>query len=68
MFIWCPIFDKNIIDIAATYTSQSTDKLLSCYDCGLNSEADKAGTKNWLESMNSISMKPYKIITLLMNT
>ena len=62
-----PAFTKNIIDIAAAYTSQDTDKLLSYYDDSFNSEADKAGTKKWLESMNSISMKPYKIIPLSMN-
>ena len=61
-----PAFTKNIIDIAAAYTSQDTDKLLSYYDDSFNSEADKAGTKKWLESMNSISMKPYKIIPLSM--
>ena len=61
-----PAFTKSIIDIAAAYTSQDTDKLLSYYDDSFNSEADKAGTKKWLESMNSISMKPYKIIPLSM--
>lgn len=61
-----PAFAKNIIDIAAAYTSQDTDKLLSYYDDSFNSEADKSGTKKWLESMNSISMKPYKIIPLSM--
>ena len=61
-----PAFTKNIIDIAAAYTSQDTDKLLSYYDDSFNSEADKSGTKKWLESMNSISMKPYKIIPLSM--
>ena len=62
-----PALTKNIIDMAAAYTSQDTEKLLSYYDESLNSEDDKAGTKKWLESMNSISMKPYKIIPLSMN-
>ena len=62
-----PALTKNIIDMAAAYTSQDTDKLLSYYDDSLNSKDDKAGTKKWLESMNSISMKPYKIIPLSMN-
>ena len=61
-----PALTKNIIDLAAAYTSQDTEKLLSYYDDSFNSEADKAGTKKWLESMNSISMKPYKIIPLSM--
>ena len=61
-----PALTKNIIDMAAAYTNQDTDKLLSYYDDSFNSEDDKAWTKKWLESMNSISMKPYKIIPLSM--
>jgi len=62
-----PALTKSIIDLAAAYTNQDTDKLFSYYDDSFNSEDDKASTKKWLESMNSISMKPYKIIPLSMN-
>ena len=62
-----PALTKSIIDLAAAYTSQDTEKLLSYYDDSFNSEEETAWTKKWLESMNSISMKPYKIIPLSMN-
>ena len=62
-----PSLTQTIIDLSNAYTNQDTDKLLTYYDASFIGENGKAETKEWLESMNKISMKPYKILPISMD-
>jgi hypothetical protein len=58
---------KTVLEIAEAYTNQDTEQLTSYYDATFLGENGKASTEAWLSSMNTITMKPYKIVPLSMN-
>jgi hypothetical protein len=58
---------KTILGISEAYSNQNADQLNTYYDATFLGENGKTDTEKWLTSMNSISMKPYKVIPLSMN-
>jgi hypothetical protein len=58
---------KTVLAIAEAYSNQDAKQLSTYYDTAFLGEDGEAGTDAWLTSMNSITMKPYKIVPLSMN-
>ena len=58
---------KTVLAIAEAYSNQDAKQLSTYYDAAFLGEDGEAGTDAWLTSMNSITMKPYKIVPLSMN-
>lgn len=54
----------NLKGIASAYSEQDTEKLITFYNQEFLGENGAETTDKWLQSMESISMKPYKIIPL----
>ena len=55
---------KGLKKLASAYSAQDTEKLLPFYNQEFLGENGGETTDKWLQSMESISMKPYKIIPL----
>jgi hypothetical protein len=58
---------KTVLAIAEAYSNQDAKQLSTYYDAAFLGENGEATTDAWLTSMNSITMKPYKIVPLSMN-
>lgn len=58
---------KAVMGIAEAYSNQDAAQVIGYYDASFLGENGKADTEAWLSSMNSISMKPYKIVPLSLN-
>ena len=58
---------KTVLAIAEAYSNQDAKQLSTYYDAAFLGENGEATTDAWLTSMNSITMKPYKILPLSMN-
>ena len=48
--------------LSKAYSMQNTDELVKHYDADFLGENGVETTRKWLESMDSISMKPYVVI------
>ena len=55
----------NLLELAKTYSERDTEKLFSYYSEEFLTEKRKEWSKNYLESMESLSMVPYKIVPLV---
>ena len=55
---------EDLKKLASAYSAQDTEKLLPFYNQEFLGENGRETTDKWLQSMESISMKPYKIIPL----
>ena len=55
---------ENLKGISLAYSEQDTEKLITFYNQEFLGENGAETTDQWLQSMESISMKPYKIIPL----
>jgi hypothetical protein len=53
---------KKLLQLSTAYSNQDTDSLVQFYDASFLGENGVERTRNWLESMDSISMDPYVII------
>lgn len=51
-----------VVELAQAYSNQDTETLMQHYDSTFIGENGEATTRRWLESMDSISMVPYKVI------
>ena len=51
-----------VVELAQAYSNQDTETLMQHYDSTFIGENGEATTRRWLESMDSISMIPYKVI------
>lgn len=56
--------NQMLLDLAAAYSNKDTDKLLTMYTEEFIGENGEEKTNNWFDSMESISMTPYKVIPL----
>ena len=56
--------NQRLLDIAEAYSNKDTDKLLTMYTDEFIGENGRERTENWLQSMETITMSPYKIIPL----
>lgn len=55
---------QMLLDLAAAYSEKDTDKLLTMYADSFIGENGRERTDNWLQSMESITMTPYKVLPL----
>lgn len=53
---------EKLIMLAEAYSNQDADELLKHYDATFLGKNGAESTRQWLESMDSISMKPYVVI------
>lgn len=53
---------EKLLMLSEAYSSQNTDELVKHYDAAFLGENGVETTREWLESMDSISMKPYVVI------
>lgn len=55
---------QMLLDLAAAYSNKDTDQLMTMYSEKFIGENGRATTDQWLQSMESIQMTPYKIVPL----
>ena len=56
---------SNLISLAEAYSDRDTEKLFTFYSDSFLTERRKEWSKKYLESLDSLSMIPYKVIPLV---
>ena len=59
------VMSSNLISLAEAYSDRDTEKLFTFYSDSFLTERRKEWSKKYLESLDSLSMIPYKVIPLV---